>query len=170
MATTYLTKTVRLMEYEFACLKAAVAALGERDPAYTLAPLMATGALEEAHRLGFWTAVRPTTRMRSGAWKNAPHRPPEEGSTREKVTFTVHPAHSLLIAEAAKYTDTSEPLFYLGSCFRYLSNLKLQNEQFRTSTDPELRKQYSEAFANVRLPKQYEPFPERFDASDPDWV
>ncbi|NTX67623.1 hypothetical protein HUA74_43950 [Myxococcus sp. CA051A] len=169
MAINYATKTIRLLTREHTLLTDAVQILQEREPAASMSPLVYTAGLEEAHRLGIWTGSPPPPPLK-GEWANTPDRRDDEGSTRERITVTLHPDHEWIMDRAAEYVNKSFPIYSLGSTFRYLANLKLANVRFEKSKDQAERARFNPKLKTLRLPKKFEPFPADFDRKDPDWV
>lgn len=134
----YLTQTIRLTPMEFAAVKNGAAALGKLE----VSKMIATAAVEAAHRLGFFHGTTPAIRAKPGAWKDAPRRSEEEGSAKEKVTFSIHPMDFELVERAAKAMHVDPLKFCLGATFRFLATQK--------HNDPK-----NKALAAVELPEQY---------------
>lgn len=97
------------------------------------------GAVEAAHRLGFFAGPGPSIRKRS--WKDAPVRGDESAS--ERLSVSMNAENFDLVSRAADWVGASVPLFLIGATLRYIANRRAGSPENRRLQRLELPPQYS---------------------------
>lgn len=117
LGTSYVVKTLRLLESEDGILQDACDALGGME----LSQLVQEAVLFEAFRLGvrFSTSAPPP---RTSSWPYLPDRVRSVTGVRISISMRITVAE--LMSTAAAHVDVSEPLFIIGSTLAYIGRLQ----------------------------------------------
>jgi hypothetical protein len=140
-------KTLRLHPAEIAIIDGACDVL-EIDRA----TLLSDGAQFEATRLGIRFSTEPVAPL-TKSWPYAPDR--GKKPTEVRVTITMNRLTHELVARAAQYTHTSEPIFIIGATLAYIG--RVQKTFLGTSEDtPEEAREIQRKLEAIKLPPQFQ--------------
>jgi hypothetical protein len=146
--TSYIVKTIRLLNIEDAIFNRACEALGGLERAQ----LMQEAVLFEAFRLGVrYSAGRPPPLEE--AWPYLPERDGEE-TTGVRISISMRITVAELMSIAAEHVKVSEPLFIVGSTLAYVGRLQSCYRGVQ-SESPEAAKEARAALRKIRLPERY---------------
>ena len=146
--TSYIVKTIRLLDMEFRIFERACAALGGLERAQ----LMQEAVLFEAFRLGVrYSAHRP--RPREEPWPYLPYRHGET-VTEVRVSISMRITVAELMSIAAEHVKASETLFCVGSTLAYIGRLQSCYQGIQAES-PEVAKETRAALRRIKLPEQY---------------
>jgi hypothetical protein len=145
--TSYIVKTIRLLESENFVFDNACDALGGLERAQ----LMQEAVLAEAFRLGIRYSTERPPPLR-GPWPYLPDRSEETTGIRVSISMRVTVAE--LMSTAAAHVQASEPLFIIGSTMAYVGRLQHCYEGLQAAT-PEAARESRSALRKIKLPARY---------------
>jgi len=146
--TSYIVKTIRLLERENEIFGAACDALGGLERAQ----LMQEAVLFECFRLGVrYSADRPPPLEKS--WPYLPDRGGDD-ITDVRISISMRITVAELMSIAAEHVKASETLFCVGSTLAYLGRLQSCYQGIQAES-PEVAKETRAALRRIKLPEQY---------------
>jgi hypothetical protein len=145
--TSYIVKTIRLLNYENMVFDEACDALGDLERAQ----LMQEAVLFECFRLGVRYSVTPPAPLKR-PWPYQPTRDGEVTGVRISISMRVTVAE--LMSMAATHVGVSEPLFIVGATLAYIGRLQSCYEGTRAASDDAARDTRA-ALRKIRLPERF---------------
>jgi hypothetical protein len=146
--TSYIVKTIRLLNIEDSIFNRACEALGDLERAH----LMQEAVLFEAFRLGIRYSDTPPPPL-AAAWPYLPERGGVE-VTGIRVSISMRVTVAELMSIAAEHVKASETLFIVGSTLAYVGRLQ-SCYRGRHAESPESARESRAALRKIRLPSQY---------------
>ena len=147
--TSYIVKTIRLLNYEDSVFNQACAALGGLERAQ----LMQEAVLFEAFRLGVRYSASPPQQLQA-PWPFLPERGGDD-VTGVRISISMRVTVAELMSIAAEHVEASETLFIVGATLAYVG--RLQSCYRGTHADSsESARDARAALRKIRLPERYQ--------------
>jgi hypothetical protein len=146
--TSYIVKTIRLLNYEDSVFDLACAALGGMERAQ----LMQEAVLAEAFRLGVRYSVTQPEPL-AGPWPYLPDRGGDD-VTGVRVSISMRVTVAELMSTAAQMVNASETLFIVGSTMAYVGRLQACYRGAHAASPADARESRA-ALRKIRLPERY---------------
>jgi hypothetical protein len=148
LGTSYIVKTIRLLNLENAIFDAACEALGDLERAQ----LMQEAVLFEAFRLGVRYSATPPPPLEE-PWPFLPDRRGKD-VTGIRVSISMRVTVAELMSTAAEHVGASETLFIAGASLAYVGRLQSCYQGVHAAS-PEDAREARAALRKIKLPPRY---------------
>jgi hypothetical protein len=148
LGTSYIVKTIRLLNLEDSIFDRACDALGGLERAQ----LMQEAVLFEAFRLGVRYSATPPPALKA-PWPYLPDRGGED-VTGIRISISMRVTVAELMSVAAEHVNTSETLFIVGATLAYIGRLQACYRGVYASS-PEDARDSRAALRKIKLPARY---------------